>query len=119
MPWSDPDTTLGEIRARLRAFNTARDWSRYHTPRNLVMALSAESAELLELYLWSEDGQLPVADRAPRVADEAADVLISLLNFCEASGVDLSAAVEAKLARNEARYPVEAARGRLQKWDEL
>ncbi len=119
MPWTDPTTPLGDIRARLRTFNADRDWARYHSPRNLAMALSAEAAELLELYLWSEDGQLPVADRAPRVADEAADVLVSLLNFCEAAGVDLAAAVEAKIARNEGRYPVGVARGRLEKWDEL
>ncbi len=119
MPWTDQTTPLGDLRARLRAFNTARDWARYHSPRNLAMALSAESAELLELYLWSEDGQLPVAERAPRVAEEAADVLVSLLNFCEAAGIDLSAAVEAKIARNEEKYPVAGARGRLEKWDEL
>jgi dCTP diphosphatase len=119
MSWTDTETPIDVMRTELRAFNAARDWAPYHTPRNLAMALSTECAELLELYLWSQDGQLPVAERAPRVADEAADVLISLLNFCEAAGVDLGAAVEAKLAKNAAKYPVSAARGRLEKWDEL
>ena len=117
----DATTTLADIRARLRAFNGARDWARYHSPRNLAMAVSVEAGELLELYLWSADAgpQPPVEARAPRVAEEAADVMISLLNFCEAAGIDLSAAVEAKMARNAAKYPVEAARGRMEKWDEL
>ena len=119
MPFTDATTPIGALRDALRAFNRERDWARYHSPRNLAMALSTEAAELLELYLWSEDGQLPVAGRAPRVADEAADVLISLLNLCEAADVDLAAAVEAKLARNARRYPVATARGRLEKWDEL
>ena len=75
--------TVGELRTRLRAFNAARDWGQYHSPRNLAMALSVEAGELLELYLWSADDgpQPPVAERLPKVADEAADVFICLLNF--------------------------------------
>jgi NTP pyrophosphatase (non-canonical NTP hydrolase) len=118
---TDDTTTLAALRARLRAFNTEREWGRYHSPRNLAMAVTVEAGELLELYLWSEDAgpQPAVATRAPRVADEAADVLISLLNLCEAAGVDLAAATEAKLAKNAAKYPVEKARGRMEKSDEL
>lgn len=121
MGWSDQGTTLGEVRTRLRAFNSERDWARYHSPRNLAMAVSVEAGELLALYLWSADDgpQPPVAARAPRVAEEAADVFISLLNLCDAAGVDLAAAVEAKIARNAEKYPVERARGRLEKSDEL
>jgi NTP pyrophosphatase (non-canonical NTP hydrolase) len=116
---TDAHTPLAALRNRLRAFNDERDWALYHTPRNLAMALSVEAAELLQLYLWSQDGALPVEDRRPRVAAEAADVLISLLNFCEAEGLDLAAAVEAKLLANAERYPAEVARGRLEKYDEL
>lgn len=119
--WTDAATPLADVRTALRAFNAERDWARYHSPRNLAMALSVESAELLELYLWSADGgpQPPVADRGPRVADEAADVLITLLNFCEAAGVDLAAAVDRKLSINAEKYPAERARGRLEKAEEL
>jgi NTP pyrophosphatase (non-canonical NTP hydrolase) len=119
--WRDDETRIADIRAALRAFNADRDWAQYHSPRNLAMALSVEVAELLELYLWSRDEgpQPPVAARAPRVAEEAADVLICLLNLCEAHGVDLAAAVEAKLAANGEKYPVERARGRLEKSGEL
>lgn len=117
---TDETTTLADLRARLRAFNAERDWSRYHCPRNLAMALSVEAGELLALYLWSEDGgpQPAVSSRVPRVADEAADVAICLLNLCEAAGIDLAAAMEDKLARNAARYPVERVRGRMEKYDE-
>ncbi len=118
---SDDTTTLGEIRAALKHFNDERDWGRYHSPRNLAMALSVEAGELLELYLWSADDgpQPPVASRQPKVADECADVLICLLNLCEHAGVDLSAAVADKLARNAEKYPIERARGRLEKSTEL
>lgn len=120
-PKADAHTTLAEIRASLREFNEARDWGRYHSPRNLAMALSVEAGELLELFLWSSDGgpQPPVASRTPRVAEECADVLICLLNLCEQADVDLAAAVEAKIGRNAEKYPVERARGRLEKSTEL
>ncbi len=120
-PWSDAQTTIEEIKASIQAFNAERDWGRYHSPRNLAMALSVEANELLELYLWSADGgpQPPVASREPNVAAEAADVLITLLNFADRAGIDLAAAVEAKLKRNGEKYPVEQARGRLEKAAEL
>lgn len=119
--WSDEHTALATIRDELRRFVAARDWERYHSPRNLAMALGVEAAELLELYLWSADEgpQPPVPERGPRVAEEAADVLITLVMFCDRAGVDLAAAVEAKIARNAAKYPSERAAGSLRKWDEL
>lgn len=117
---SDKDTTIGELRAELKEFNEARDWGQYHCPRNLAMALSAEAGELLALYLWCEDlGPQPrIASRKPKVAEELADVTICLLNLAEAAGVDLSEAVAEKLAKNEAKYPVEQVRGRMEKYDE-
>lgn len=118
---TDDETRIAELRAKLRAFNAERNWGQYHSPRNLAMAVSAEAGELLALYLWSSDAgpQPAVASRAPRVAEEAADVFISLLNLCEAAGIDLAAATEAKIAKNAEKYPVARASGRLEKWDEL
>ena len=113
--------SLQACAAALDAFNAERDWGQYHNPRNLAMALSVEANELLALYLWAKDeGPFPpVASRAPAVADEAADVLICLLNFCARAGVDLPAAFASKLARNAEKYPVTRACGRLEKSDEL
>lgn len=118
---SDATVPVEHVREKLRAFNAARDWQQYHSPRNLAMALSVEAGELLELFLWSADGgpQPPVASRTPKVADEAADIFICLLNFCEAAGVDLTRATLSKLERNGRKYPVAKARGRLEKSTEL
>ena len=119
--WTDAHTPLAAVSKALAAFNDARDWGRFHSPRNLAMALNVEAAELLALYLWSADGgpQPPVASRAPRVAAEAADVMICLLNLCAAAQIDLLAAVEDKLRQNASKYPVERALGQLLKYDEL
>lgn len=111
---------LKDKAAALRAFNEAREWGQFHNPRNLAMALSVEAAELLELYLWCEDAgpQPALPERRTKVADEAADVLICLLNLCDQAGVDLETAFWEKLKKNEAKYPVERARGSMRKHDE-
>lgn len=112
--------TLPELQAKVRAFADARDWGQFHSPRNLAMALNVEAGELLELYLWSADAgpQPPTPERQARVAEEAADVLFCLLNFCERAGVDLDAALEAGLAKAERKYPADRVRGRALKYDE-
>lgn len=119
--YTDASTPIATLSAAIRQFNAERDWGQYHSPRNLAMAVSVEANELLELYLWSRDDgpQPPVASRESAVAEEAADVLICLLNLCDRSGIDLAAAVQAKLAKNAERYPIERARGRLEKAGEL
>lgn len=115
-----PSPTLAELTARVRAFADARDWGRYHSPRNLAMAVSVEAGELLELFLWSsDDGPQPhVPDRAPKVAEEAADVLICLLNLCDRAGIDLGRAMDEKLANAAQKYPAERVRGKALKYDE-
>jgi NTP pyrophosphatase (non-canonical NTP hydrolase) len=84
------------------------------------MALSVEAAELLELYLWcADDGPQPLnPQRAPRVADEAADVLLCLLNFCDRATIDLAAARDDKLRRAALKYPIDRVRGQALKYDE-
>ena len=107
---------LAALDAELAAFNKARDWERFHTPRELATALTIESSELLELFLWR--GAEP--PRAPaRVAEELGDVMICLMNFARSVGLDPIEAARAKLALNAQRYPVEAARGNARKWSEL
>jgi NTP pyrophosphatase (non-canonical NTP hydrolase) len=114
------EPTLAELAAEVRAFAEERDWGRFHSPRNLAMALSVEANELLELYLWcSDDGPQPLhPDREPRAADEAADVLMCLLNFCDRAGIDLATALEHKLERAREKYPVDRVKGRALKYHE-
>ena len=120
MAWNDKNCTIQTIRDRLRTFNSQRNWDQYHNPRNLAMALSVESGELLELFLWSRDEgpQPPVESRTKKVEEEAADVLICLLNLCHQSGIDLAKAVESKIEKNAEKYPVDRVYGRMEKHDE-
>ncbi|GGY53732.1 nucleotide pyrophosphohydrolase [Streptomyces tanashiensis] len=101
---------MAGLQRRLAEFAAARDWQPYHTPKNLVAALSVEAAELLEIFQWLTPEQaervMEDPESAHRVADEVADVLAYLLQFCQVLGVDPLAALAAKIDRNEVRFPV-------------
>ncbi|MEU6812034.1 nucleotide pyrophosphohydrolase [Streptomyces sp. NPDC046831] len=101
---------LAALQRRLADFAAARKWQPYHTPKNLAAALSVEASELLEIFQWLTPEQsarvMTDAETAHRVRDEVADVLAYLLQLCEVLGVDPLAALEAKIARNESRFPL-------------
>ncbi|RDG37673.1 nucleotide pyrophosphohydrolase [Streptomyces corynorhini] len=104
------DMDMAGLQRRLAEFAAARDWERYHTPKNLAAALSVEASELLEIFQWltPEQSARVMADpeTAHRVRDEVADVLAYLLQFCAVLDVDPLTALAAKLERNEVRFPV-------------
>ena len=122
-PMQDKTTTVGELRARVLDFARQRDWEQFHSPKNLSMALAAEAGELMEHFLWAESkasaGILRRPAKRAAVADEIADVVIYALEFANICRIDLAAAIEAKLAKNAKKYPVEKARGRSDKYTEL
>ncbi|MGW4235002.1 nucleotide pyrophosphohydrolase [Streptomyces sp. NPDC004980] len=98
------------LQRRLAEFAAARDWEPFHTPKNLAVALSVEASELVEIFQWLTPEQsarvMEDPGTAHRVADEVADVLAYLLQFCEVLRVDALAALAAKIERNETRFPV-------------
>ncbi|MFD7529230.1 MULTISPECIES: nucleotide pyrophosphohydrolase [unclassified Streptomyces] len=98
------------LQRRLAAFAAARDWEQYHTPKNLAAALSVEASELVEIFQWLTPEQsarvMERPETAHRVADEVADVLAYLLQFCEVLGIDALSALSEKIDRNESRFPV-------------
>lgn len=121
--FSDTSTTLAEIKARILAFAKERDWEQFHAPKNLSMALAAEASELMEHFLWatSEASREIVNDPAKRakIEEELSDVIIYALEFANMTGIDVAKAIETKMAANAAKYPVEKAKGRSEKYTEL
>ncbi len=99
---------VDEMQQRLREFADARDWEKYHSPKNLVMAMSVEMAELMEHFQWMTEQQSLDLDTKTRekVALEMADVLIYLVRMADRCGIDLDHAVEKKLLLNGQKYPV-------------
>lgn len=106
-------TTLHELTLRLRAFVDARDWQKFQSPKNLVMALSVESAELMEHFQWLTEQQSLALTAAQReqVALEMADVFLYLLRLADRLEVDLVSAAVHKIGLNEKKYPPEQVRG--------
>jgi len=111
---------LEELKERLRAFVRERDWDRFHSPKNLAMALSVEAAELVEIFQWLTEEQSANldADRRRRAAEEMADVLWYLVRIADRLDIDLLQAAGEKLGRNAAKYPAERVRGQARKYDE-
>ncbi|MER7621668.1 nucleotide pyrophosphohydrolase [Streptomyces sp. NPDC126503] len=109
------DYDVAGLQRRLAEFAAAREWQPYHTPKNLAAALSVEAAELLEIFQWLTPDQAERVMEDPatahRVADEVADVLAYLLQFCEVLGIDPLAALAAKIERNELRFPARRGAG--------
>ena len=115
--------TFDELRESVAQFVAERDWAQFHTPKNMAICLSVEASELLELYMWTRDPR-PDGEKGPpgteaprieRVKEELGDVMLSLLNFCAAAGLDPIAAAAEKLERTKAKYPVSLCKGKALK----
>lgn len=113
--------SLDTLRLRIREFARARDWERFHTPKNLVMALSVEASELLEPFQWltAEQSQQLAPEQHEAVRQEIADVLIYLTRLADLLEIDLLDAAADKLALNARKYPVERSHGNATKYSDF
>ena len=106
---TDQLVNLDALNSTLQQFTRARNWEQFHSPKNLVMALTGEVGELIEIFQWVTEEQSKSAARNPETAeavrDELADVLIYLVELAAALGVDLNEAVTDKIAKNAIKYP--------------
>ena len=99
---------------RIRKFTSDRDWEQFHTPANLAKSISIEAGELLECFQWSDTDF-----DEEHVKEELADVLVYCQNMLDELGLDADEIINAKMDKNEAKYPVEKARGTAVKYDKL
>jgi NTP pyrophosphatase (non-canonical NTP hydrolase) len=113
---NDANTTVAELRQLIANFVAERDWSQFHSPKNVSMALAIEAAELMEHFQWLtiEESRDLANDAAKlaEVADEIADVVGYSMALANELGVDLSSAIRAKMIKNAQKYPAEQYRGR-------
>jgi dCTP diphosphatase len=113
--------SLEALRDALRQFAAERDWDQFHSPKNLAIALSVETAELLERFQWlpeTESAALAPEQRS-KVREEIADVLLYLIRLADKVNVDLLAAATDKIRLNAKKYPVALAKGSAKKYTEL
>lgn len=103
-----------QTKERIRNFVADRDWEKFHSPANLAKSISIEANELLECFQWSdEDYDLQ------HVREELADVLVYCQNMLDKLGLDEDEIVNMKMEQNEAKYPVEKAKGNSTKYSDL
>jgi NTP pyrophosphatase (non-canonical NTP hydrolase) len=103
---------------RILQFREERDWKQFHLPKNLAISLALESAEVLELFQWTKDNNLP-ADRKGDLEAELADVYYWLLLLAHEFDIDLDKVLAAKMKVNALKYPVEKSKGKSTKYHKL
>lgn len=104
--------SLKELEELVTRFRDERGWKKYHNPKDLAMAITVESSELLDLFKWKtlrEIYELIKGNEGyvERIKEEVADVIIYCLQFCNICGIDVFEAVKEKIAKNSRKYPVE------------
>ena len=103
---------------RIINFRDARNWRQFHTPKDLAISMSLEASELLELFQWS-GGDLECVQNRDKLKEELADVLSYCILMADVCGFDLDEIMNEKVSKNEAKYPVEKAYGKADKYTEL
>jgi dCTP diphosphatase len=111
---------LEDLAQRLRDFARERDWEKFHTPKNLAMALAVEAAELMEHFQWLGSRASAKLDEKTlaQVRQEIGDVLIYLVRLADRLGIDPLAAAAEKIRINQCKYPADQVRGKAKKYTE-
>jgi NTP pyrophosphatase (non-canonical NTP hydrolase) len=113
-------TPLNDIKKTLAQFSKDREWEQFHSPKNLAMALSVEVAEIVEHFQWlteDESNTLPT-DKRQVIAEEIADTQMYLLLLADKLKIDILEAVNQKITKNDAKYPIEKVKGSAKKYTE-
>lgn len=112
---------MEKLKQRLAQFSKERDWEKFHNPKNLVMALSAEAGELTELFQWLTEEEAAQIMKDPKtgqlVKHEVADVFLYLLRLVDVLGIDLLEAASQKMEVNAEKYPIEYSKGLATKYN--
>ncbi len=111
------------ILKKIKKFRDQRDWKKFHNPKDMAEAISIESSELLELFLWKTKEEslkfAKVKKNKEEISDEVADIMAFLIEFCDNSGIDIEKAIESKLQKNAKKYPVNKSKGVATKYTKL
>lgn len=112
---------MDELIESIRKFARERDWEKFHSPKNLAMALSVEVSEILEHFQWltQEESRSLSPEKLAEVKDEIGDVLVYLLNLADKLGIDPIEAANDKMVKNAEKYPVSAVHGRAIKHTQI
>ncbi len=112
---------LSDLTNRIIAFRDARDWKQFHNPKDMAISLSLEAAEVLEHFQWKNKEEIEkyIVEAKDHIGEELADVLYWVLLMSNDLKIDISKALKNKLEKNESKYPVEKAKGKYTKYNQL
>lgn len=117
------EDSIAGLQARIQAFSEDRDWDQFHTPKNLIMAATAEMGELAEVLQWKNDSEaaefLQGQYGRERISEEIADVAIYLIRLCQKLDIDFVQILSEKIAQNDEKYPVDKSKGSSKKYTDL
>jgi len=111
---NDKNSTIQELKEKMAQFVEERDWEKYHSPKNLSMAIAIEAAELMEKFQWldGDDSRKEISCNKKEIEEELADIFSCLLSFAYFYGIDLSDAFAHKMKSNAQKYPVKKVKGK-------
>ena len=112
---NDRITTITELKEIVEDFVNERDWSQFHNPKNLSMALAIEACELMDIFKWNtiQECEIMMSEKNTRqdATDELADIMIYALAFSNRNNINISSAIEKKMIKNRKKYPTEKFKG--------
>ena len=118
---TDDKITIEEIRKYACKFLDDRDWRKFHSPKNVSIAITTEASELLEIFRFKSDEEIEEllkTEEREKVEDELSDIFLNVLRFSEINNIDLASALENKIIKSEKKYPVEKCKGKNKKYNE-
>ena len=114
---------LENLLNKIQTFSDERDWSQFHSAKNLILAISAEVGELAEVIQWKSDEEaaayLNTSEGKSKLSEEVADVAIYLLRICQQQGLNFIEILNKKMDSNSIKYPVDKSKGNALKYTEL
>jgi dCTP diphosphatase len=114
---------LEDLLQKIQAFSDERDWSQFHTEKNLILAVSAEVGELAEVVQWKSDQEateyLKTSEGKSKLSEEVADVAIYLLRICQQQNLNFIDIINKKMQLNAEKYPIDKSKGNAKKYNEL
>lgn len=117
----DNKTTVEDLKNLVKTFCEQRDWDQFHNPKELAIGISTEANELLQIFRFKNEEQmkeLMSSNKNNEVQEELADVVYFALRFAQMNDIDLSSAIIDKIVKNNAKYPVDKAKGCNKKYNE-
>lgn len=119
----ETETSLYELKEKIRQFCQEREWDQYHNPKDLAIGIITESAELLEHFRFKSEAEVEAMLKNPEkkaeVSEELADIFYFVLRLAQKYDINLVEVLEKKLEKNRQKYPVEKARGSNKKYTEF